>query len=92
VARRETLTARDASAASGLLEQQASEVQELLAKGGVVDLVEQRVVVAAALIMIAVFAGFVFVEDPMAWWLPRWLDKVMPNVDIEGESLRTPQK
>jgi len=23
-----------------------------------------------------------------AWWLPRWLDRVMPNVDIEGESLR----
>lgn len=26
-----------------------------------------------------------------AWWLPRWLDKAMPNVDIEGESLRTGQ-
>ena len=81
-----------------------------------------RVVVAAALIMIAVFAGFVFVDDPViksmgfalafgvlvdafvvrlslvpavmsflgdrAWWLPRWLDKAMPNVDIEGETLR----
>ncbi len=22
-----------------------------------------------------------------AWWLPRWLDKVMPNVDLEGASL-----
>ena len=85
-----------------------------------------RVVVAAALIMIAVFAGFVFVEDPViksmgfalafgvavdafvvrltlvpavmsllgdrAWWLPRRLDKAMPNVDIEGESLRTAQR
>jgi RND superfamily putative drug exporter len=81
-----------------------------------------RVVVAAALIMAAVFAGFILVEDPIiksmgfalafgvlvdafvvrlclvpavmsllgdrAWWLPRWLDKVLPNVDIEGESLR----
>ena len=22
-----------------------------------------------------------------AWYLPRWLDKVLPNVDIEGEKL-----
>ncbi|HWG23952.1 MMPL family transporter [Actinospica sp.] len=23
-----------------------------------------------------------------AWWLPRWLERVLPNLDIEGESLR----
>ena len=23
-----------------------------------------------------------------AWWLPRWLARVLPNVDIEGEGLR----
>ncbi|MGW4944200.1 MMPL family transporter [Actinoplanes sp. NPDC004185] len=23
-----------------------------------------------------------------AWWLPRWLDRLLPNVDIEGERLR----
>ncbi|WP_326557487.1 MMPL family transporter [Micromonospora sp. NBC_01796] len=23
-----------------------------------------------------------------AWWLPAWLNKVLPNVDIEGEGLR----
>ncbi|MBG0824153.1 MMPL family transporter [Planomonospora sp. ID91781] len=23
-----------------------------------------------------------------AWWLPRWLSRVLPNVDIEGEQLR----
>ncbi|MFC4000840.1 MMPL family transporter [Prauserella oleivorans] len=23
-----------------------------------------------------------------AWWLPRWLDRILPNVDIEGEKLR----
>ena len=22
-----------------------------------------------------------------AWWLPRWLDRILPNVDIEGSSL-----
>ncbi|WP_375000430.1 MMPL family transporter [Aeromicrobium sp. CTD01-1L150] len=23
-----------------------------------------------------------------AWWLPRWLDRLVPNVDVEGEKLR----
>jgi RND superfamily putative drug exporter len=23
-----------------------------------------------------------------AWWLPRWLDRILPNVDVEGEALR----
>jgi RND superfamily putative drug exporter len=23
-----------------------------------------------------------------AWWLPRWLNRALPNVDIEGEKLR----
>ncbi|MCJ1679006.1 MMPL family transporter [Streptomyces sp. APSN-46.1] len=81
-----------------------------------------RVVVAAAVIMIAVFSGFIGSSEQMvkmigfglaiavffdafvvrmaivpavlallghkAWWLPRWLDRILPNVDVEGESLR----
>ncbi|QIQ04366.1 MMPL family transporter [Streptomyces liangshanensis] len=81
-----------------------------------------RVVSAAAVIMIAVFAGFIGASDAMikmigfglavavffdafvvrmavvpavmallgrrAWWLPRWLDRALPNVDVEGEQLR----
>ncbi|MEU6482726.1 MMPL family transporter [Streptomyces sp. NPDC046887] len=81
-----------------------------------------RVVTAAAIIMIAVFAGFIGSSDQMvkmigfglavavffdafvvrmaivpavlallgraAWWLPRWLDRALPNVDVEGDSLR----
>ncbi|MFJ8716679.1 MMPL family transporter [Streptomyces violaceus] len=80
-----------------------------------------RVVVAAALIMIAVFAGFVGESTSMikmigfglasavlfdafvvrmaivpavlallgakAWWLPKWLDRALPRVDVEGEAL-----
>jgi putative drug exporter of the RND superfamily len=23
-----------------------------------------------------------------AWWLPRWLDRTLPNLDIEGAKLR----
>jgi putative drug exporter of the RND superfamily len=22
-----------------------------------------------------------------AWWLPKWLDRILPNVDVEGSSL-----
>ncbi|WP_435127158.1 MMPL family transporter [Actinacidiphila sp. bgisy144] len=80
-----------------------------------------RVVVAAALIMIAVFSGFIEEKGSMikmigfglaaavlldafvvrmaivpavlaligekAWWLPKWLDRFLPHVDIEGEAL-----
>ena len=82
-----------------------------------------RVVTAAAVIMIAVFAGFIGSSEQMikmigfglaiavffdaflvrmtivpavlallgkrAWWLPRWLDRILPNVDVEGEGLKT---
>ncbi|GAA3966678.1 MMPL family transporter [Actinomadura viridis] len=81
-----------------------------------------RVVTAAALIMTAVFGGFVFMHDPIiksigfalaigvvidafvvrmalvpavmsllgraAWWLPRPLDRALPDLDIEGEKLQ----
>ncbi|MFI0450110.1 MMPL family transporter [Actinomadura sp. 6N118] len=80
-----------------------------------------RVVAAAAIIMISVFAGFIGMTNPTiqtmgvglaaavafdafvvrmaiapavlallghrAWWLPRTLNRVLPNVDIEGEAL-----
>jgi RND superfamily putative drug exporter len=82
-----------------------------------------RVVTAAALIMTAVFSGFIFMDEPIiqsmgfalasavvfdafvvrlmlipalmylmgekAWYLPKWLDRVLPDVDVEGEGLRT---
>lgn len=81
-----------------------------------------RVVTAAAVIMISVFAGFIGAGEPMikmmgfglaiailfdaffvrmaivpavlallgdkAWWLPKWLDRILPNVDVEGEKLQ----
>lgn len=80
-----------------------------------------RVVTAAALIMMSVFAGFMLAGEAIimsigfamavgvaidafvvrltivpafmslvgkgGWWLPRWLDRILPNVDIEGERL-----
>jgi RND superfamily putative drug exporter len=81
-----------------------------------------RVVVAAALIMISVFAAFIFSGEAMiaamgfglaaavifdafvvrmaiipaimalmgrgSWWIPKWLDRVLPNVDVEGDKLQ----
>jgi RND superfamily putative drug exporter len=26
------------------------------------------------------------------WWLPRWLDRILPNLDIEGESKLPPDE
>jgi len=80
-----------------------------------------RVVVAAGIIMISVFSGFIFGDDAMikqigltlsvgilidafvvrmtlipavmaiagerAWWLPRWLEARLPNLDVEGDKL-----
>jgi uncharacterized membrane protein YdfJ with MMPL/SSD domain len=76
-----------------------------------------RVIIAAALIMIAVFGSFVLNADPTvkqfgvglsvgvalaavcvlafapavlvlagrgSWWLPAWLDRLLPHVDVEG--------
>ncbi|MFB9349995.1 MMPL family transporter [Streptomyces heliomycini] len=82
-----------------------------------------RVVTAAAVIMMAVFSGFIGSSEQMvkmigfglavavlfdafvvrmaivpavlallgdkAWWLPKWLDRILPDVDVEGEALRT---
>lgn len=83
-----------------------------------------RVVAAAAVIMISVFAAFILIDEPIiksmgfalaiavffdafvvrmalipalmhllgekAWYLPRWLDRILPNVDVEGEQLERP--
>ncbi|WP_344472109.1 MMPL family transporter, partial [Glycomyces algeriensis] len=81
----------------------------------------RSVVTAAAIIMIAVFGGFVFSHSAMirpigfalafgvlvdaflvrmliipalmhlfgdkVWWLPKWLDRLLPDVDVEGAAL-----
>jgi RND superfamily putative drug exporter len=80
-----------------------------------------RVITAAALIMISVFASFVLGDEPTikmfglglavavlldativrmiivpavmsvfgdkAWWMPKWLSRITPDLDVEGEKL-----
>lgn len=83
--------------------------------------VGRPVVTAAAIIMISVFAGFIFSDSSTirpigfglafgvlvdafvvrmllipaamhllgnaAWWFPKWLDRIVPDVDVEGAKL-----
>ncbi len=84
-----------------------------------------RVIVAAALIMMAVFGSFVLNDDPTvkqfgvglsvgvalaaitvlllapallvlagagSWWLPAWLERALPHIDIEGQAARQPRE
>jgi RND superfamily putative drug exporter len=34
-----------------------------------------------------VLAFWVALLDRRVWWLPRWMDRRLPNLDIEGEKL-----
>ncbi|MGJ0118938.1 MMPL family transporter [Williamsia sp. MIQD14] len=36
--------------------------------------------------MIVIPAALALLGDK-AWWLPKWLDRILPNVDVEGEKL-----
>ncbi|MDN4479880.1 MMPL family transporter [Demequina muriae] len=49
-----------------------------LAMGVLLDAFVVRMVIVPALIHVA---------GERAWWLPRWLDRILPNVDVEGSAL-----
>jgi RND superfamily putative drug exporter len=56
-----------------------------------------RVITAAAAIMVTVFMTFVFQPDATAkligeanWWLPSWLDRVLPRLAVDGGSVAVP--
>ncbi|MER7196954.1 hypothetical protein CG723_17795 [Streptomyces sp. CB01635] len=41
----------------------------------------------AFVVRMAIVPAVLALLGKSAWWLPRWLDKILPNVDVEGEKL-----
>lgn len=41
----------------------------------------------AFLVRMTIVPAFMALLGDKMWWLPKWLDKALPNLDIEGESL-----
>ncbi|MFF3645221.1 MMPL family transporter [Streptomyces sp. NPDC002564] len=41
----------------------------------------------AFVVRMAIVPAVLALLGKAAWWLPRWLDKALPNVDVEGEQL-----
>ncbi len=41
----------------------------------------------AFLVRMTLVPAFMALVGKHMWWLPRWLDRLLPNLDIEGESL-----
>ncbi|WP_456696014.1 MMPL family transporter [Aeromicrobium sp. P5_D10] len=41
----------------------------------------------AFLVRMTIVPAFMALLGNRMWWLPKWLDKALPNLDIEGESL-----
>ncbi|WP_375000751.1 MMPL family transporter [Aeromicrobium sp. CTD01-1L150] len=41
----------------------------------------------AFLVRMTLVPAFMALVGRHMWWLPRWLDRLLPNLDIEGESL-----
>ena len=46
------------------------------------------VVIDAFVVRMTIVPAVMSLLGRSAWWLPRWLDRALPNVDIEGEGLR----
>ncbi|MEV1026377.1 MMPL family transporter [Streptomyces sp. NPDC050264] len=42
----------------------------------------------AFVVRMAIVPAVMALLGKSAWWLPRWLDKLLPNVDVEGEKLQ----
>ncbi|MFE0795540.1 MMPL family transporter [Streptomyces mutabilis] len=41
----------------------------------------------AFVVRMAIVPAVLALLGTKAWWLPKWLDRVLPNVDVEGEKL-----
>ena len=47
------------------------------------------IAVDAFLVRMTLVPALMALFGKAAWYLPKWLDRILPNVDIEGEGLRT---
>jgi len=45
------------------------------------------VLVDAFVVRMTIVPAVMSLLDKAAWWLPRWLDRLLPKVDVEGEGL-----
>ncbi|MFC7580399.1 MMPL family transporter [Schaalia naturae] len=45
------------------------------------------VLLDAFLVRMLIIPGAMHLMGDAAWWLPRWLDRILPDLDIEGASL-----
>jgi putative drug exporter of the RND superfamily len=41
----------------------------------------------AFIVRMVLIPALLYLMGEKAWWLPRWLDRLLPNVDVEGDSL-----
>ncbi len=48
------------------------------------------VVFDAFVVRMVLIPALMYLLGEKAWWLPRWLDRLLPDVDVEGEKLVRP--
>jgi RND superfamily putative drug exporter len=48
------------------------------------------VLIDAFLVRMTIVPAVMYLLGSKAWWLPRWLDRMLPDVDVEGAKLRKP--
>ena len=45
------------------------------------------IVFDAFIVRLVLIPSLLYIMGEKAWWLPAWLDKILPNVDVEGDKL-----
>ena len=48
------------------------------------------IVFDAFIVRMMLIPATLYLLGEKAWWMPAWLDRVLPNVDVEGEKLERP--
>ena len=48
------------------------------------------VLIDAFVVRMTIVPAVMYLLGEKAWWLPRWLDRILPDVDVEGAKLQKP--